>query len=369
MKTILSIVIPFLFLGLFILSIVYLSSRMNTLFGLTRRWPMRIGVTLFFIVSLVALMSGTRSESTAVGMIYVIGGYLFSFYVFLLFNMLALHVMQFIWAPSKSVMAWAALALALLVTVWGALWANPFRVSEIEIPLKGLESEIKIMHISDVHIGHHRGKEYLERIVDETNAHNPDLILLNGDLVDSNVALLPGVLSPLQDFEAPAYFVNGNHDNYVDRQRALALIAEQGVRILHNEILETHGIYLVGLDYMNPDDETFDMHPSDDKRTIENVLPALSLKKDKPSVLMHHSPVGAQYVAAKGIDLMLSGHTHAGQMFPGTLFTPFIFPFNAGLYEEGGTKVFVSQGAGTFGTRIRLGTSNEINLINLKTVD
>jgi predicted MPP superfamily phosphohydrolase len=178
---------------------------------------------------------------------------------------------------------------------------------------------------------------------------------------------LPGVLAPLADFEAPTYFVGGNHEKYVDNDRALELIAGHGVRVLHNEVIDTHGIYLVGLDYMNPDDDTFDMHPSDDKRTIENVLPDIPLPDDKPSVLMHHSPVGTKYVAAKGVDLMVAGHTHAGQMFPGTLFAPLVFPFNSGLYQEDGMKVFVSQGAGTFITRIRLGTSNEINLIRLKT--
>jgi predicted MPP superfamily phosphohydrolase len=96
------------------------------------------------------------------------------------------------------------------------------------------------------------------------------------------------------------------------------------------------------------------------------VLPTLSLADDQPSVLMHHSPVGAQYVAAKGVDLMVSGHTHAGQMFPNTLFAPIVFPFNSGLYHEGEMRVFVSQGAGTFMPRIRLGTSNEIDLLRLK---
>ena len=72
------------------------------------------------------------------------------------------------------------------------------------------------------------------------------------------------------------------------------------------------------------------------------------------------------YVSEKGIDLMLSGHTHAGQMFPSTLLAPLFFSFNKGLYKEGSTKVFVSQGAGTYGPRMRLGSSNEINLIRLK---
>jgi predicted MPP superfamily phosphohydrolase len=295
-----------------------------------------------------------------------VGGYLFGFFVILTLLLLALHAVQLKWSLPRKGTALLTLVLAFSITASGALWANHFGVSKIEIPMDALKQDVAVMHIPDVHIGHHRGKDYLAKIVAETNRCKPDIVLINGDLVDSNVALLPDVLSPLSDFKAPVYFTGGNHEKYVDTERALELIKKYGVRILHNEVVDTHGIYLVGLDYMNPDEKTFDMHPSDDKRTIKNVLPTIPLKDDQPSVLMHHSPVGVQYVSAKGIDLMLSGHTHAGQMFPGTLLAPFFFPFIKGLYQEGSTKVLVSQGAGTYGPRMRLGSSNEINFIRLK---
>lgn len=100
--------------------------------------------------------------------------------------------------------------------------------------------------------------------------------------------------------------------------------------------------------------------------TIKEELPKIPLSKDLPVVLMHHSPVGLEYVARAGVDLMLSGHTHAGQIFPATLITPLLFPLNKGLHRQSNTYFFVSQGAGTYGPRMRLGSSNEINLIRLK---
>ena len=69
--------------------------------------------------------------------------------------------------------------------------------------------------------------------------------------------------------------------------------------------------------------------------------------------------------AVVGVDLMLSGHTHAGQMFPATLINNYLFPLNKGLHQKGDTTFFVSQGAGTYGPRIRLGSNNEVNLIRL----
>ena len=101
------------------------------------------------------------------------------------------------------------------------------------------------------------------------------------------------------------------------------------------------------------------------KLTIKEELPKISLSEELPVILMHHSPVGLEYVSRAGVTLMLSGHTHAGQVFPGTLITPFLFPVNKGLLRQGDTYFFVSQGAGTYGPRLRLGSANEINLIRL----
>ena len=222
------------------------------------------------------------------------------------------------------------------------------------------------MHLSDIHVGHHRGRRYLEKIVDETNRRKPDLVLITGDLLDSKAAFRPGELEPLARFAAPVYYVGGNHENYVDAERAFALAKQYGVTVLRCEMVETNGLQLVGLDYLNADEDTFELHPSDDPRTIKSVLASLHLKDDMPSLLLHHSPAGAQYAAAKGIDLLVAGHTHGGQFFPGTLVTATIFPFNHGLYQRGPLQVFVSQGAGTFMSRIRLGTSNELNVLRLK---
>ena len=81
-------------------------------------------------------------------------------------------------------------------------------------PLQNLEHNYLLL--SDVHLGHHRGRSYLEEIVSRTNRYRPDIVLISGDLVDSEAALLPGVLSPLSQLDAPAYFVGGNHEDYID---------------------------------------------------------------------------------------------------------------------------------------------------------
>lgn len=140
------------------------------------------------------------------------------------------------------------------------------------------------MLIADIHMGHHRIKEYLEKTVEETNQQNPDIILIAGDLLYSEAALLPGLLAPLSAFEAPVYYVEGNHEKEIDTDKAMRLIEEQGVSVMHNEVIDTFGLQIIGLDYMKPDENTFDMHPSDNKQTIKSVLPQLTLDNDRPVI-------------------------------------------------------------------------------------
>ena len=369
MKTLAGILFPLVTLGIFVASYGYVAFRLRTAFGLKRRWPLRLAVTAVVTASMVTMLGTAKSTSATFGALNVLGGYLFSFHVFLSFLLVLVHPLSSRWHLSSRTTTLASLLVALLGTILGALEANSFQATEAAIEVPGLERELKVMQLSDVHLGHHRGRAYLEKVVTQTNQMRPDLVLLTGDLVDSHAALRPGVLAPLSKLEAPAFFVGGNHENYIDTERAFRLIAQQGVRVLRTEIVETNGIQLVGLDYLNPDEDTFDMHPSEDRRTIENVLPELSIAADRPVVLLHHSPVGAEYMAAHGVDLLIAGHTHGGQMFPGTLLASVVFRFNAGLYRHGDLQIYVSLGAGTFGPRMRLGTANEINLIHLKPGD
>ena len=361
----LNILILIVMFGIFIFSIWYTAFRLHTHFKSIPFWTFQIAVALGAIGSFVALIITSRFSNQFASFLNVSGGFLLLFIIFLFILLAILHLIQFklsfplVWSGA------AALAVSFIITTIGALLASSFVVKENEIKIPGLEKELSVMLISDVHIGHHRGRDYLVRIVDETNKRNPDLILITGDLVDSEPAMLPGVLDPLSGFKAPAYFVEGNHEKDVGLERVLNIIRQNGVRIMQNEVIETHGIQLISLEYMKADDKTFDMHPSDKTETIKSVLTGLSLKKDIPSILIHHSPIGVQYVETTGINLMLSGHTHAGQIFPFSLFARLSFPFNSGLYQQGNTKVFVSKGAGTYMIRMRLGSLNEINLLKM----
>ena len=360
-----SVLVPALFFGAVVASVWYVDARLRRLLGYTSRRETRAGCAVLLVALLGATGATATSANASLGWVYVAGGYVFTFYLFLLLALLALHLLQLKWQLSRSRSAAMVFAVASAATLWGALQANSFVVREQVIQVSGLKQAVAVMHISDVHLGHHRGREYLQQIVDATNQRKPDLVAITGDLVDADVAITAETLAPLSKLAAPAFFVGGNHENYANAPLALQLVAQQGVRVLHNERVESRGLQLVGLDYMNADEEAVDLHPSADPRTIKATLQGLALAPGIPAVLLHHSPTGAAYAEAAGFDLMLSGHTHGGQFFPGTLLAPLIFPFNHGLYRQGKLQVFVTAGAGTFLQRFRLGSSNEIVLLRL----
>jgi uncharacterized protein len=344
----------------------YVAFRLRTTFALEREWLLRILVMATLVASFISMERATKSADVVAGLSYVVGGYLFAGYVFLTLAFGCLQVIERAWRIPNARVGAAALLLAAGATLVGGLWANGFSVVETEIVLPGLDRDVVAMQLSDIHLGHHRGRAYLEKIVEETNRRRPDIVLITGDLIDSQAAFVPGELDPLARFSAPVYYVGGNHEKYVGAERAFALVKTYGVNVLRGQVVETHGLQLVGLDYMNADEDAFDLHPSDDPRTIKSVLASLHMKGGMPSVLLQHSPVGARYAAAHGIDLMIAGHTHRGQFFPGTLIAMAVFPFTHGLYQRGPLQVFVSQGAGTFMSRVRLGTSNELNILRLR---
>jgi uncharacterized protein len=106
-----------------------------------------------------------------------------------------------------------------------------------------------------------------------------------------------------------------------------------------------------------------------EKDHLKNSLSKLEIDDEKPSILLYHLPTGLKVVNSAGIDLQLSGHTHNGQMMPFNFLVKLMFPYMTGLYEYKGSKLYVSQGTGTWGPPMRLGSNCEITLLKLKKED
>lgn len=348
--------------------VAYVGTRLGSLLGVRRR------LYLYLITGAIILAALTTSQLTAswdsvlIDRLYLVSGVLLGLLFYVFIWLLVFELLRPLLRIPARAAGVAVLLLATSTTGYGVWNANRFETRIIDVTVPNLARPVDVAVLTDVHMGGHRGKAYLERVVAAINALDPDMIVMAGDLADSNAILRDENFTPLSQLRAPVYFATGNHDTYIDENRLLAIAERQGVHVLHNQIVSVDGLQIASLDYMNGDDRTFDLHPSRGKATIEMTLPKLGLDPSRPSILIHHSPVGIQYAEQAGVDLFIAGHTHGGgQIFPATLLAEWlIYPYSNGLYRIGKMQLFVSPGIGTFMLPLRVGTRNELTLLRLR---
>lgn len=242
-----------------------------------------------------------------------------------------------------------ATILWILISIYAVWKAQSVNNTKLAIKSKKLQSHSRIMHLSDLHAGS-RSRAFIERMVNQSNNHQPDIVLITGDLIDSS-AVDAGYLTPLKQFSCPVYLCLGNHERYVDLQNAIDAIEANNVRILRSEAVISGDLQITGID------------DQDNPQQVTTELPQIARDNNKFQILMYHRPHGFEDAANAGIDLMLCGHTHAGQMWPFGLLVKRQFPYIKGRYEYKDATLYVSQGTGTWGPIMRLGTSSEMTLI------
>jgi len=267
----------------------------------------------------------------------------------------------------------AAALVALLVGLGGTAYGVVHAVGgpvvvRIEVPLPGLPARLdglRLVQLSDLHVGGGLGGARLARIVAQVQARQPDLIAITGDLVDGAPEQLLPELEPLRRLQAPlgVYFVTGNHEYYSGVERWIPEFERLGLRVLRNEAValppDAPGFTLFGIDDSHARSLATG-HGADLHGALAGATPGL------PQVLLTHQPAAALQAAQHGVGLVLAGHTHGGQLWPFTLFVRLQQPFLAGLYTLGDTRLWVSQGTGWWGPPLRLGTDSELTEIVLR---
>ena len=263
------------------------------------------------------------------------------------------------WVPAAAL---AALAVGVLAALRG-----PY-VRRVDVPVADLAPDLhglRIVQISDLHVGPTMRRAYVQRVVDMTRALTPDLIALTGDIVDGSVSRLAGQVAPLAALAegGRAFFVLGNHDYYSGAGPWAAHFEGLGFRVLQNAhatVARGAARLLIGgvIDFAARMSDR-DARPRPDLALDGDAGAAFRL-------LLAHNPKIAPVAEQAGFDLQLSGHTHGGQFFPWTLVIHLVHgPHVAGLSRRGRLWVYVSAGTGTWGPPVRLGTRPELTLLRL----
>jgi hypothetical protein len=245
------------------------------------------------------------------------------------------------------------LAVVSLLSVFSIINAFFINVKTVDVQIPNLKEDVKIVQLSDIHIGTIHNSEYLSKIVEKTNALRPDIVMITGDLADGSGILTQKGIAPLNKLRAKTFFTLGNHEIYEGIDNVTKLLSRTNMTILRNELVNYNGIQIIGID--NPNQMTGERFN----------ISSIKINKTKPSVLMYHPPSELKEASKAGINLQLSGHTHDGQIWPFNYVVQIFFPRVNGLYNYNGMYLYVSPGTGTWGPPFRLGSRSEITVIKL----
>ena len=269
---------------------------------------------------------------------------------------------QFLSRSIAGVVGVGALGLG-SVSVVGAL--REVAIKRVSVPIGNLPEALgglRIAQLTDIHVGPTIGDGFIEELVRKTNALEPDLIAITGDLVDGSVEALADHVAPLGRLRARhgVFFVTGNHEYYSGADAWNEHLGSLGIRVLSNEhvTIEHRGAKLAVAGVNDWTSGQFG-HGHD----LEGAL--RGKEQGVPVLLLAHQPKHVDLAADHGVALQLSGHTHGGQIVPFNYLVGLVQPYVAGLHDHRGTMLYVSCGTGYWGPPMRLGVPAEITQLEL----
>ncbi|MFK3939962.1 metallophosphoesterase [Alkalihalobacillus sp. NPDC078783] len=328
---------------------------------------------LFFIVALSYILSLVIKGPIG-RFLKVIGSFYFAIlqYTILLFPILdlALWLASLLgWAPSLHIplIGTVVASALLLLLLWGSRnnWSTVIRPYSLNIGKhSGTQSKLRILVASDVHLGHIKGNRFLKKLIKISSDVKPDIIFIPGDLLDGEIEPFKRnqMNETLRSLKAPlgVYAVLGNHEYYggaVDE--FVQLVKDAGIHLLQDEAVEINdSFYVVGRK-----DKTAEGNRYGGRKSVEELL--VPLDPAKPILLLDHQPYELGIAEKAGADMMLSGHTHRGQMAPNHLITSRLFELDYGYKQKGKMHALVSSGFGSWGPPIRIGSRSEVLQIDV----
>ena len=267
--------------------------------------------------------------------------------------------------PSRAptLRGWALVAGGLLSSLALVQGLRAPAVVSYEVGLPSLPAALDgtlLVAMSDTHLGALVGERWMAARIAEAQALNPDLVVFLGDIFEGH-GDAPLDLPALRDLSAPLgkWFVTGNHELHHDSGAGIGALERAGFRRLDDAWAEAApGLIVAGVNYRR----------ARDPRGLEGdpIGRALAGRPPGATLLFSHAPRQAETAARAGAELMLSGHTHGGQIWPFGHLVRTVYPLLAGQYSVNGMPVIVCRGTGTWGPRMRLWHRGEILRVTLR---
>lgn len=343
---------------------IYVISRLLSVPSIAHHLPARLLIPVVillgasYIVSLVLGRFSIHGLSHVLEIVgaYWVGAFFLLFATFLVFDLCTGFGLWL--RPQLPALRAAAFILALLMTTIALVQARRSpAVTEYEVVLDGLPREADgtvLVVASDMHMGPLVGPGWASARAAQFESLRPDLLLLVGDVFEGDETSYPGWLPVLQQFRAPhgVYVVTGNHEFHAGSTKIIDLFRRAGFHVLRDESIEPiPGLILTGVD-----DVAF-------RGRVAHAAILGEVLRHRPagaSVLLSHTPLETQRAASAGIGLMLSGHTHEGQIWPFAYLVKLAFPIISGRYRVQDMTAIICRGTGTWGPRMRLFKRSEL---------
>lgn len=330
----------------------YVMFHIFTFSGLGSGVPFWVATVISALLFIAGMGLPAVSDNPSLRGVNIALGVWTGFYLILIFLLMFFDIVSlFIVWPDYRMAGAGTLALAAAAALAGALNARFVRTRRVKVPAPGLRKPLRIVQLSDLHLGPVHDLKYFRRIIERTNRENPDIVLMTGDFIDGKLA--DEMFAPINDLKAPVYFSPGNHEEYVGMEEFLRHLRRTKATPLLEEKVDMGDYELAGINF------------SWSKGRFDAMISKVAPSGGKYSILMSHGPPAFDAARKAGFDLTISGHTHGGQFWPFTAFGRLFVQYRAGMYEREGKRLFVTSGAGTWGPPLRLGVNSEVAVIDI----
>ena len=356
----------FIFLLLPVMGIVYIGWHVWTLVPLPAVWRVSIitaGVLSFLMIFLNFRRAIDDMPLPLARLVYDIGNssvfiLLYLVVIFLVLDLgRLLHLVRPQWMHQNFPLTACIVIGMFALFLYGNVHYHHKVREELHLTTdKPLARPLRIVMLSDLHLGYHNPRKELARWVDLINAENPDVVLIAGDVIDMSMRPLveENMAEEMRRLEAPVYACLGNHEYYSSEP-----LAEQFYRDARIQLLRDTCLVVGDLCIMGRDDRT-----NLRRRNIDEL--ARMADHTKYTILLDHQPYHLEEAEQAGIDFQLSGHTHRGQVWPISWITDALYECSFGSHQRGKTRYYISSGIGIWGGKFRIGTRSEYVVATLE---
>lgn len=255
--------------------------------------------------------------------------------------------------------------LILVVAIFIYGYFNYERKERVQLNVetaKPLKRPLRVVMMSDLHLGYHNTRADFHKWVSDIMADNADLILIAGDVIDGSIRALleQDMVTEFRRLKVPVYACLGNHEYYSGRKEAIQFYKDAGIHLLVDEAeeVELRGdtILLIGRDD----------RVNENRKSVKELLSGFS--NNRYVILLDHQPYHLEEAEQAGVDFQLSGHTHYGQVWPISWIEEAIYEKAFGALKKGDTQYYISSGIGIWGAKFRIGTRSEYVVADIRPV-